>query len=85
VLRIILVWVVMTWLGIFLISGYVSLASIIAAVVFPVLMVMYLEPLPLIVMSIVLCILIVFRHRSNIKRLARGQENRVNFPFHKRS
>ena len=33
------------------------------------------------VMAIVLCVFIVFRHRSNIKRLAKGQENRVLFPF----
>ena len=78
-LRIILLWVTMTWLAIFLLSGFVSLASIAAAVVFPILMVVRLESLPLIIMSIVLCIFIVFRHRANIKRLARGQESRVSF------
>jgi len=85
ILRIILLWVTMTWLGFFLLFGFVSLASIIAAVVFPVLMVVYCEPLPLVIMSIVLCVFIVFRHSSNIKRLAKGQENRVSFPFRKRS
>lgn len=84
VLRIILLIVVATWLVIFLLFGYVSLASISAGVFFPILMVFYLEPLPLIVMSIVLCIFIVFRHRSNITRLTKGQENRVSFPFKKR-
>jgi len=85
VLRIILLWVVMTWLAVFLLFGYVSLASMIAAVVFPVLTVLYLEPLPLILMAIVLCIFIIFRHRANIKRLARAQENRVTFSFHKKT
>ena len=85
VLRIILLWVTGTWLVLFISFGFVSLASIIAAVVFPILMVVYLEPLPLIVMSIILCIFIVFRHSSNIRRLAKGQENRVSFPFRKRS
>ncbi len=85
VLRIILLLVTATWLVLFLLFGYVSFASIIAAVVFPVLMVAFLEPLALIIMSIVLCIFIVFRHRSNIKRLIKGQENRVSFPFRKRS
>jgi len=83
-LRIILLIVVATWLAIFLLFGYVSLASISAGVLFPILMVCYLEPLPLIIMSIVLCIFIVFRHRSNITRLAKGQENRVSFPFKRR-
>jgi len=84
VLRIILLWVTLTWGALFLLFGFVSLASIIAAVIFPILMVVYFEPLPLIIMSIVLCIFIVFRHSSNIKRLAKGQENRVSFPFKKR-
>jgi glycerol-3-phosphate acyltransferase PlsY len=86
VLRIILLWVVMTWGALFLLFGFVSVASIAAAVVFPILTVAYLEPLPLILMSIVLCVFIVFRHRANIKRLARGQENRVLFfkNFHKK-
>jgi glycerol-3-phosphate acyltransferase PlsY len=78
VLRIILLWVTMTWCAFFLLFGFVSFASIIAAVVFPVLMVAFLEPLPLIIMSIVLCIFIVFRHSSNIKRLVKGQESRVS-------
>jgi glycerol-3-phosphate acyltransferase PlsY len=79
VLRIILLWVVLTWGALFLLFGFVSLASIAAAVAFPILMVVYLEPLPLILMSIVLCVFIVFRHRANIKRLASSQENRVLF------
>ncbi len=84
VLRFILLWVLATWLAIFLLSGFVSLASMIAAILFPILMVAHLEPLPLILMSIVLCVFIIFRHRSNIKRLAKGQESRVSFPFRKR-
>jgi glycerol-3-phosphate acyltransferase PlsY len=84
VLRIILLWVTIVWLVPFFLFGFVSLASITAAVLFPILMVVFLEPLPLIIMSIVLCIFVVFRHRSNIKRLAKGQENRVFFPFRKR-
>jgi len=83
-LRIVLFWVTATWLVFFLCFGFVSLASIAAGVVFPVLMVIRLEPLPLITMSIVLCIFVVFRHRANIKRLGSGQENRVHFPFKKR-
>jgi glycerol-3-phosphate acyltransferase PlsY len=83
VLRIILLLVTVTWLALFLLFGFVSLASLVAAVLFPILMVAFLEPLPLVIMSIVLCVFIVFRHSSNIKRLARGQENRVSFPFRK--
>lgn len=85
VLRIILLLVTITWVVLFLSLGFVSLASIIAAVVFPILMVAFLEPFPLVIMSIVLCVFIVFRHSANIKRLVKGQENRVSFPFGRRS
>ena len=78
-LRIVLGIVTLIWLALFLSFGYVSLASIAAAVVLPILMVVFSAPFPMTVMAIVLCIFIVFRHRSNIKRLARGQENRVIF------
>jgi glycerol-3-phosphate acyltransferase PlsY len=84
-LRIVLGLATLIWLVLFLSLGYVSLASIAAAVALPILMVVFEAPFPMKVMAIVLCIFIVFRHTSNIKRLARGQENRVSFPFRKRS
>jgi glycerol-3-phosphate acyltransferase PlsY len=83
-LRIVLGLATLTWLVLFLLFGFVSLASIAAAMALPVLMVVFEAPFPMKVMGIVLCIFIVFRHRSNIKRLAKGQENRVYFPFRKR-
>ena len=84
-LRIVLGLATLTWVVLFLSLGYVSLASIVAVVVLPVLMVVFNAPFPMTLMAIVLCVFIVFRHSSNIKRLARGQENRVSFPFRKRS
>jgi len=83
-LRIVLGLATLIWLVLFLAFGYVSLASISAVVALPVLMVIYDAPFPMKMMAIVLCIVIVFRHSSNIKRLAKGQENRVSFPFRKR-
>ena len=82
-LRIVLILATLIWLVLFLAWGYVSLASISAVVALPVLMVIFNAPFPITVMAIVLCIVIVFRHSSNIKRLARGQENRVSLPFRK--
>ncbi len=79
-LRIVLGLATLIWLVLFLSLGYVSLASISAAVALPILMVVFEAPFPMKVMAIVLCIFIVFRHRSNIKRLSRAQENRVTFP-----
>lgn len=74
-------------LGIFLVvllsSRYVSLASITAAIAFPstvairrYLFGIDLDP-SLLVISAILAAGIVFAHRSNIKRLLRGNENRV--------
>ena len=83
-LRIVLGLATLTWLVLFLLFGFVSLASLAAAMALPVLMVVFEAPFPMKVMAIVLCVFIVFRHRSNIKRLAKGQENRVYFPFRKR-
>ena len=83
-LRIVLGLATLTWVVLFFLFGYVSLASIAAAVALPVLMVVFEAPFPMKVMAIVLCIFIVFRHSANIRRLAKGQENRVAFPFRKR-
>ena len=84
-LRIVLGLSTLIWMVLFLSWGYVPLASISAAIALPVLMVIFNAPFVMTMMAIVLCVFIVFRHSSNIKRLARGQENRVNFPFRKRA
>jgi glycerol-3-phosphate acyltransferase PlsY len=82
-LRGVLFVVLLAWLVVFLVFGYVSLASIFAAVVLPSSMVIVGAPFVLILMSIVLCTFIVFRHRSNIARLIQGKESRVKLPFHR--
>ncbi len=83
-LRPVLLLTVGVWLVLFLIFGYVSLASIAAVVALPILTVVFNAPFPVTLMAIMLCIFIVFRHRSNINRLLKGQENRVKLPFHRR-
>ena len=85
-LRVVLLLASVTWVVLFLLFGFVSLASIAAAMALPIFMVAFNAPFSMTVMAIVLCIFIVFRHRSNIKRLAKGQENRVYFfkNFHKK-
>ena len=76
----VLLLVVGAWGVVFLLSGYVSLASIIAAVVLPVAMVFYNTPFIMRLLAIVLCIFVVLRHRTNIRRLVNGTENRVKLP-----
>ncbi len=79
ILRIILLAEIVIWLAVFLSGRIVSLASIISAIAFPVFFIIFKQPPHLILMSFILSLLIVFRHKSNIFRLLRGQESRINF------
>jgi glycerol-3-phosphate acyltransferase PlsY len=83
-LRIVLFFATLVWAVLFLATGYVSLASIAAAVSLPIVMIICEAPFSMKMMAIVLCVFIVLRHSSNIKRLVKGQESRVILPFHKR-
>jgi glycerol-3-phosphate acyltransferase PlsY len=74
--------VLLVWLAVFFIWKYVSLASICAALSLP-LAVLILFPLVahgnywvLVIFSIIVATLAVWRHRSNIDRLLQGKENR---------
>lgn len=72
------------WSVVTLISGYVSLGSIVAAVALPV-TVAVLEwrglsaKLHLLVLAVAVAVLVILRHRGNIQRLLAGTENRTNF------
>ena len=74
---------VLIWLGVFIGSGYVSLASIVSVLFLPLLMVIFFQPLELVILGVVFCFLVVWRHRPNIQRLLQGRESRVRFPFGK--
>ncbi|MBU1061975.1 MAG: glycerol-3-phosphate 1-O-acyltransferase PlsY [Candidatus Omnitrophica bacterium] len=71
------------WLGffvwgiIFSITGYVSLASIVASICVPVLTLVFGKPTEIVVVTSFLCLLIIYRHRSNIRRLKSGEEKRI--------
>jgi glycerol-3-phosphate acyltransferase PlsY len=75
----------LVFIGIVYRTRYVSLGSITAAVLLPIILIVqrYLlnqvVPFPYIVIGIVLAILIVVTHRENIGRLAQGSENKVKF------
>jgi glycerol-3-phosphate acyltransferase PlsY len=79
---IIVLIVLIVWLAVFFIWKYVSLASICAALSLPV-AVLALFPLVahgnywvLLIFSLIVAVLAVWRHRSNIDRLLDGKENR---------
>ncbi len=68
------------WIIVFLVSRYVSLASITAALSIPVVLAVKLligrGSYPILVFAIVLAALAIWRHRANISRLLAGTENR---------
>ncbi|MCX5693340.1 MAG: glycerol-3-phosphate 1-O-acyltransferase PlsY [Candidatus Omnitrophica bacterium] len=69
----------MVWLITFFITGFVSLASIIAVISVPIFTLAFGEPVEIIIFTCLLCLIIVHRHKSNIRRLARGEEKRIAF------
>lgn len=73
----------LVWLVTFFITGLVSLSSIIAVVSVPIFTLAFGEPAEIVVFMCLLCLIIVYKHKPNIRRLARGEEKRVSF-FKKR-
>jgi acyl phosphate:glycerol-3-phosphate acyltransferase len=74
---------VLIWSLLFVVKRYVSLASIGAVAVFPILLLLFsrhIESFWLVfLISLVLAGLLIYNHRSNIQRLQSGAEPRVNF------
>ena len=84
VIRPVLVYTLLSWVVVFVLSGYVSLASIVAATVLPVAAVVTFQDIVIIYLGIIFCLFVVVRHRPNIKRLLKGEESRLFRPFWKR-
>lgn len=83
-IRPVVLYTFLSWIMTFLVSGYVSLASIIAAIILPVLALIFPQPFAVIMLSVILCVFVVLRHRPNITRLLERKEGRVRFPWHSR-
>lgn len=71
-------------LTLMILTKMVSLGSLAAAVLFPVLIIFmphnaYLVDGNYIIYSILLAVLVVFNHRANVKRLLTGTENKIDF------
>ncbi len=74
------------WVGVTLIWRYVSLASITASVAFPLVLVLAIVLIPrwdfgnlwpLLIAATAIPLMVIIRHRENIKRLIAGTENKV--------
>jgi glycerol-3-phosphate acyltransferase PlsY len=80
------IFAVAVWTIVVLVSKYVSLASIFASVTFCAAMFIsvlivpgrdYKKLWPLLVVSVMIAALVIFMHRTNIKRLIAGTENKI--------
>jgi len=66
------------WIILFIVFGFVSLASVAAAVALPIASAVTAQPKELVFLGLACCLFVVIRHRGNIRRLVLGQESRVN-------
>lgn len=69
--------VFLCWLTIVYTTRYVSLGSVVAGALTPILAAAFSYPMEYIVFSVIAAILVIVRHRENIKRLMNGTENKI--------
>ncbi len=68
------------FLIVFILFSYVSLGAIVAAIAFPLVLILIwqVSNLALIIFSILLSLAVVITHHKNIKRLIKGEESKMN-------
>ncbi len=64
---------------IFGLTKYVSLASVISAVALPIAVYFTTRHIPLTILGIIIGLLVIIRHKENIKRLINGTESKLSF------
>ena len=64
------------FLGVVVLTRYVSLGSILAAVSLPILLIFYRFPWPIVPLGVLISVFTIVRHRANISRLLAGTEYR---------
>ncbi len=72
------------WFLVFYITNFVSLASIMALILFPAVACILKYSLYIVLSSVAICSLSIYKHRDNIRRLVRGEESKT-YIFKKRS
>jgi glycerol-3-phosphate acyltransferase PlsY len=76
----ILIVVIVTWLAMLLVTGYVGLATVVGAASAPLAVWLFtgFHAWPMLVFALAMAALIAFTHRSNIARMRRGEESRFS-------
>lgn len=70
-----------TWIALVFITRYVSLASILSAIVVPIIVYITTKNIYDVLFTLTFSLLIIFRHKANIKRLLQGNENKISWPL----
>jgi glycerol-3-phosphate acyltransferase PlsY len=73
--------VLTVWLVLLLTTRYVSVASLVASFLVPVLTIALDEPLPYKIAGVLVAVIVWWAHRGNIQRLLAGEEHRVRLPW----
>lgn len=77
---------IVVWAGVVLIWRYISLGSMAAAIAFPIALILaivlipswdFINLWPLLIAAIAIPVMVIVRHRENIKRLVAGTESKV--------
>ncbi|MEZ5672973.1 MAG: glycerol-3-phosphate acyltransferase [Thiotrichaceae bacterium] len=66
-----------TWLIMAVLLRYSSLAALTSAVLTPIYMVLWQQPIEYMLLTSLLSLFIVWRHRSNIRHLWQGTESKI--------
>lgn len=70
---------IMVFLAVFIMSNYVSLGAITASIIFPITVIfIFKQSFSLEIFSVVLSFLVIYKHKLNIKRLLKGNENKMS-------
>jgi len=69
--------VFLVWLAVVYMTRYVSLGSVIAGFLTPILAAAFGYPLEYLLFTVLAATLVIVRHRENIERLLRGTENKI--------
>ncbi|MBT9164527.1 MAG: Glycerol-3-phosphate acyltransferase [candidate division WS2 bacterium] len=72
-----LFWAVPIYLLLLLVSGFPSVASLISLLSIPLIVYLYKSPTYLVILSIILFLIALLRHKENIVRLLEGRESRI--------
>lgn len=65
------------WVLVFLVTRIVSVASLAASLALPIFAWVFNQPVELKALSVILCILSIYKHKPNINRLLKGEEKRL--------